>query len=377
MRVCYFGTYDGEYVRNRMIISGLTAQGVQVIECHVPLWRETADKVRQATKGLINPRLAWRVFRAYGRLWRQYRQVGAYDAMIVGYAGHVDVFPARVLTWLARKPLVLDLFLSIHETVTEDRGLAAADSLFGRALHCMEKAGCHLADHLFLDTDADIQYLVDKYGLAQKKFTCIPVGADERIYFRAADCQERSFTAIYFGKFIPLHGVEHLIAAAKELEVDPEIRIELIGDGQTYEAMRALAERIGVNNIVWGPRWLEPEELRTHIAQAAVCLGIFGTSNKAQRVIPTKAYVALAMGKPLVTADSPAAREVFTPGKDAMLCAAGDSREIARAILALKRDEKLRKSVGEGGYQLFEERFTTQAIGARARESLEALLRSR
>ena len=149
MRICYFGTYDANYVRNQVIITGLASPGVQVVECHVPLWRETADKVSQAAKGFRNPRLAWRVLQAYGRLLRVYRGIGAYDAMIVGYAGHLDVFPARLLTWLAHKPLVLDVFLSIHETVTQDRGLAAGHSLFGRMLHVIEKAGCQLADRLF------------------------------------------------------------------------------------------------------------------------------------------------------------------------------------------------------------------------------------
>lgn len=377
MRVCYFGTYDADYVRNRVIIAGLRAQGVQVIECHVALWKETADKVRQASRGVVNPRLAWRFLRAYVRLWRLYRQAGDYDVMIVGYAGHIDVFPARLVTWLAHKPLVLDLFLSVHETVTEDRGLAGKRSLFGRALYLLEKAGCHLADRLFLDTEADIEYVSRKYGVPRDRFTCIRVGAEENVYYPIQAARESRFTAVYYGKFIPLHGIEHIIDAAKELEVEPEIRIEFIGDGQTYEAMRARAERLETRNIIWGSRWLEPEELRQHVARASVCLGIFGTSGKAQRVIPTKAYVALAMGKPLLTADSPAAREVFASGQNAILCPAGDGQAIAQAILRLKRDRMLYDAVGQAGYRLFTERFTTRSIGAQAKESLEALLQPR
>jgi glycosyltransferase involved in cell wall biosynthesis len=374
MRVCYFGTYDADYVRNRVIIAGLRAQGVEVVECHVPLWQETADKVRQAARGLWNPRLVWRALRAYVRLWRAYLGIGAYDVMIVGYAGHIDVFPARLFTWLARKPLVLDVFLSVHETVTQDRELAAGRSLFAQMLYSIEKAGCHLADRLLLDTEADIQYFAHKYGLPQSKFDCVRVGADEALYSPIQDQLEGPFTALYFGKFIPLHGIEHLVAAAKKLEVDPEIRVKFVGDGQTYQAMRTLADDLGVQNITWGPRWLEPERLRECIAQASVCLGIFGTSSKAQRVIPTKAYVALAMGKPLITADSPASREVFTSGRNAILCPAGDSLAIAQSILTLKRDENLRAAVAQAGYQLFLERFTTRAIGGQVRESLESLL---
>ena len=38
MSVCYFGTYESQYPRNRIFIKGLRAQGITVRECHIPLW---------------------------------------------------------------------------------------------------------------------------------------------------------------------------------------------------------------------------------------------------------------------------------------------------------------------------------------------------
>src|SRR6266404_7464794 len=43
LRVCYFGAYDREYVRNVVLINGLRRNGVEVVECHdahaVKPWR--------------------------------------------------------------------------------------------------------------------------------------------------------------------------------------------------------------------------------------------------------------------------------------------------------------------------------------------------
>jgi len=61
------------------------------------------------------------------------------------------------------------------------------------------------------------------------------------------------------------------------------------------------------------------EQLAGLIGSSRIWLGIFGTSGKAQRVIP-KVLDPLAMGKPLITADMPAVRcssTACTPGPGA------------------------------------------------------------
>ena len=197
-----------------------------------------------------------------------------------------------------------------------------------------------LADAVLLDTRAHIELFRRAYGLSATTFTHIWVGADAVYQAPAKERDEAEpFRVLYFGKFIPLHGVDTVIRAAKLLEAEGDIRFEMIGGGQERAQAEALAASLGVTTVDWGPEWLEPEALRRRIEAADVCLGIFGRSDKAARVIPTKAYIALAMGKPLVTRDSPAARELLTPDVHALLCAPGSGGG-RRAILALRRDPR-------------------------------------
>jgi glycosyltransferase involved in cell wall biosynthesis len=372
MRVCYFGTYDADYVRNRVLIAGLRAQGVDVMVCHSQLWADTAAKVRAAAQGILNPNLWWACLRAYAHLVRQYSHMGGYDVLVVGYAGHVDIFLARFLTWLARRPLVFDVFLSLHETVIIDRGLAARRSLLAALLFGMEKLGCALADLVLLDTTAHIHYFAHKYNLPEAKFRRIWVGAEET-YRPGIELRPTGpFTVIYFGKFIPLHGVEYILAAAREL-ANADVCFDMVGGGQTYAAMRRLAQDWGLKNIIWGPEWLDPPALRERIARADACLGIFGTSAKAQRVVPTKAYVALAMRKALITANSPAAREALIPGEHALLCPPGDAHALARCILTLKENPQQCAQIAQNGHALFQQHYTPEAIGREMKTALEEL----
>jgi glycosyltransferase involved in cell wall biosynthesis len=370
MRVLYWGTYDAEYVRNRFIIEGLRLNGVDVVECHVSLWNGTDDKVRNVEKGWLNPRLWVRLVWAYIRLAARYTRMGDYDVLMVGYAGHLDVFPGRVLSWLSRRPLVFDAFLSLHETIVEDRALLRKSSLASRMLFWMERAGCAIADLVLLDTDANIEYFCQKYRLPRGHFSRVWVGADPSFRPMPPRAADGLFRALYFGKFIPLHGIEHVIRAAGLLRERPEIQFEFIGDGQTYDTMRALASSLALTNITWGPRWLQPEDLASRVAEADVCLGIFGTSPKALRVIPTKAYVALAMGKPLITEDSPAAKELLTDKVNALLCEPGNAQALANEIARLSGEPDVRLALSAGGRELYTTKLGDAAIGQTLLQSL-------
>jgi glycosyltransferase involved in cell wall biosynthesis len=110
--------------------------------------------------------------------------------------------------------------------------------------------------------------------------------------------------------------------------------------------------------------WMPPQELRTKIGEADVCLGVFGTSSKAKRVIPGKAFLALAMEKPLITGDSVAARELLEDGKNAILCEMGSARALVDAILRLQRDPLLRERIGKEGRKLFQSRCRPQVLGS-------------
>ena len=55
----------------------------------------------------------------------------------------------------------------------------------------------------------------------------------------------------------------------------------------------------------------------------------------------------MAMGKPIITADTPAIRELLTHKKDIYLCSPADPKAIAASIEELRNDEPLRKKIGE------------------------------
>ena len=104
MRICYFGTYRESYSRNAILIEALRSVNIEVVECHQKLWKGIEDRVSTASGGWATLSFILRVIRAYWALQKKYRNVGNYDVMVVGYPGQIDIFLARLLTWLSGKP---------------------------------------------------------------------------------------------------------------------------------------------------------------------------------------------------------------------------------------------------------------------------------
>lgn len=115
-------------------------------------------------------------------------------------------------------------------------------------------------------------------------------------------------------------------------EKQPQIHFTLIGKGQTLPATQELARSLGLINTTFAPP-VPLEHLPSHIHSADLCLGIFGTSAKVQRVIPHKVLDAVACGVPVITADTPAIRERFADHPLVHLVPAGNAEELARTIL--------------------------------------------
>jgi len=353
LRVCYFGTYSRgeEYARNNAIISGLERNGVEVLDCQVDVWPTHEEKMAGVDQGLLS--LGWAYLKAYCRLAVRYLALPDHAFLCVGYIGHVDMFPARLLGWFRRKPVVFDAFFSLYDTVVDDRGLYPKGSLRARLLRLVDRWSSKLADLVLLDTRAQVDYFCREFKLPRSKFLAIPLGTDEEHFYpRDWPPEDGGLEVISYSSYIPLHGIDVQLAAAALLREERDIRFTFVGKGQLYPEMRARAEEQGLDNVRF-IEWVSHGELVELIARADACLGVFGRTEKAARVIPYKAYEALAMRKPLITGDSPAARELLVDGEHVLLSPMGDAQALARTIRKLRDEPELRKSVAEKGHELF------------------------
>lgn len=308
-RILIWGTYDLGKPRTRVLRDGLKAIGCEVREIHADVWAGHEDK-SQLSRGKMALMLL-RVLMAYpGLLWR-YLRAPDHDLVLVPYLGQFDVVVLWPWARLRRKPIVWDMFLSLYDTVVNDRGLAGPRSPAALALKLVERLGCRAADLVILDTPAHARHVARLFDLPTGKTAAVPVGAEPKAFRRLPPVYraDRPTRLLFYGQMIPLHGIETILAAA----LSPRGRLRrwrLVGAGQDSPKVRAALSLPGSEHIDWLP-WVPYPELSNEIARADICLGIFGQSEKAASVVPNKVYQVLLSGRSLITRDSPAMREAF------------------------------------------------------------------
>ena len=373
LKVCYFGTYRANYARNQIIMAGLQSQGIEVIECHEKLWQSVEDRVGTASGGWLRPSFWWRVVKTYFKLLWHYRQIEDYDVLMVGYPGHFDIFLAWMLAKIRRAPLAWDVLNSLY-LITTERGISERSPLTVKLIRLFERKACLLPDMLFLDTEEFVNWFGATHNIPTDKFRLIQIGVDERFFTplekRATD---DIFRVIYYGTYIPNHGVEHIVRAANLLEEDASIKIEMIGSGPEQPKARQLATNLKLKNLHFVD-WLAREDLIKHIANADLLMGAFGTTRQLELTNNNKIYEGFAMKKPVISGDLPALPEILQHEEHLFLCQRGDPKSLAEGILTLKAQPELRKKLVANGKKLVHQHFDTHCIGQRAAKHLQELV---
>jgi glycosyltransferase involved in cell wall biosynthesis len=349
VKALYLGTYDRASPRNTQVISCLRRAGVTVVERHRQVWGR-----HNWSPG---PRTLGRLARAELALARV--RDNDIDVVVVGYPGHADMAAARRVA--RGRPIVFNPLVSLTDTLVGDRGIVSRRSPAAAVLARLDRHAFRAADLVVADTEAHAAYFRDSFGLRTEKVAVALVGAEDDL-FRPGVRADDPFHVVFVGKLIPLHGLETILAAAARL---PDIPFVVAGDGQLAPL---LADR--PPNVEHVP-WIAYEALPDVYRRAGCALGIFGTGAKAARVIPNKVFQALATARPVITADTPAARELLTHDRDALLVPPGDPTALAAAVLRIAREDELADRLARDGRATYEARASEPVLGARWRALLE------
>jgi glycosyltransferase involved in cell wall biosynthesis len=362
MKVCFFGGYNPKYIRNVIIKEGLIENGVEVVECR------TKSK--------------FKFWLRYPILFFQHLKFFPvkYDFIFVPAFRHKDIPLAKLIGLLTNKPVVFDPLVSRYETKVLDEKKVAPYSIQAKYNFKIDKLSFTLADIVLVDTFAHADYYAQEFGIDRTKFRRVPVGVPDELFClsktraRGENRKGSNFLVQFYGSFLPLQGIEYIVQAARIIGTrDKTIHFELIGSGQTFPMIKGLIEGLELKNIVLRNRF-PFNKLPEVVSRADICLGIFGNTDKAMRVVPNKVFQCLSLNKAVITGRTPAIIEFFAHRENIFLCEPANAHSLARAIMVLKNNEELRRKIAENGYKLIKQNFTSELIGKQVKEILSKTL---
>ena len=120
--------------------------------------------------------------------------------------------------------------------------------------------------------------------------------------------------------------------------------------------------------------WIDPADLPGVVAEHDVCLGIFGTTPKAQRVVPMKVFGGAAAGCAVVTSDTAPQRRAL--GEAGSFVPPGDPVALAEALRALAASPRRTHDLRHAAYRRAEAAFRPETSVRGLRERLLELTRA-
>jgi glycosyltransferase involved in cell wall biosynthesis len=291
---------------------------------------------------------------------------------ILGFRGYEFYWIVRLLT--LGRPLIFDHMMSPYDSLVNETEKVEKGGGLARLIFLYEKSILHNSQVILADTDLHKHYFQELFHLPDQKIMTIPVGADEKLFHPMPGPplparENPPFEILFYGSFLPLHGVDVILKAAAALR-DYPVNFTIIGGWKVnMSRLRHLAERLKLENVNH-LYWVESASLPRQIAGADIGLGgPFGNTGQARRVITGKTFQFLAMAKPVIVGGS-TENFGFVDKVNCLVAALGNEQALAGAITWAFWHRTELEQIGRQGYELYRTRYSNGKIS----EMLQKLL---
>jgi glycosyltransferase involved in cell wall biosynthesis len=229
-----------------------------------------------------------------------------------------------------------------------------------KVLRFIERTSARWADRVIGTQIINLQMLEERGVPKNKMSMALNVPNDDVFYpYPASNHHEGTFLLFTHGSLLERYGVQTLVKAMPLLiEQIPQLKLEIVGDGEYRPQLEQLAKSLGVSEYINFTGLLPQTEVPRHIAEADI--GVVTIMTSLNPMLPNKLFEYLAMGKPAVTTSIPAIKAYFDDSS-VMYYEPDNHQDLAHCIIELYRDPEKRSALANNGLASFKKyRWTSQ-----------------
>ena len=309
------------------------------------------------------------------------------DLVLVPVCRQRDI--AAACRWAHKRGIkvLFDPMISAWDKKVLEQKKWKAEERRAKRLLAWEKKIMAMPDFITWDTSCHVDFAAEYLDVPREKMTPLFTGTDEEVFkpvegeckVESEKCKVESgmqlstfnsqlstFKVLYHGAYLPLHGTEVIVEAARMTQ-DLPIQWDFLGWGAYKASTEAKAK--GLKNV----RFLEkvpyvkvPEVICAH----DIVLGVFGTTAKAARVIGNKVYECMACGRPTInefcTGYPPSAKDC----KAIKFIPAGDPAALVKAVEEYRADWANKEMYFREARAFFERELSMKVVTAQLRDIL-------
>ncbi len=298
-----------------------------------------------------------------------------YDVVILGFRA-IEVVPAARLLF-RRTPLLLDALVSPSDALDSEGKGGRIGELAGRVLTPIERRMLTMVEGIIVDTHAQKSFYESWASLPEERVHVVPVGTDSP----ETGTPDRNATGklrlLFFGTFLPLHGVDRIIEAVGSLPAGA-VDLRLIG-GTTDVVQRLAREHQLAPEDLDHSEWVPLQSIiEREIPAADLCLGgPFGNTPQGRRVITGKTFEALSAARPVVIGGiGELDRWGFEDRRNCLVVDQGQNQQLAEVLQWAINNRSALGSIGDEGRDLFTRTFSPSANAERLEEILGGVVAS-
>jgi glycosyltransferase involved in cell wall biosynthesis len=198
-------------------------------------------------------------------------------------------------------------------------------------------------------------------GVPPERIFVVHSGVDTDFIDSVQGSVDTEPSIVYVGNLLPHKRVSDLVNALKIIHGEfPEVSLKVVGTGPLLEALKEEARNLKIEgNIIFMGRVSDDLKIRLLKSSSALIL---------PSVMESFGLVLLegmACGKPVVSYDIPAAKEVVEDGRNGFLVPIGDIKSLAERIREILVNPSLARRMGDFGRNMVEKRFTWEKTAER------------
>ncbi|MFW6048437.1 MAG: glycosyltransferase family 4 protein [Candidatus Natronoplasma sp.] len=266
------------------------------------------------------------------------------------------------------KKWVLDI-RDLWIDASSELGFIDDDSFFKKVSEKFERVCLKFSDIISITTRKMEEKLESKYGLnLNDKFLFLPNGVDTEMFYSSNS--EKQNLIIYTGLLGHAQDLESPILAMQKIKDMYDVRLKIVGDGDTREDLERLVRTKGLEDVVEFEGLVTRERIPEFLSRAKVGIAPIKGIESLDYAVPSKIFEYMACELPFVSSGIGEVQRLTEESKAGLL-AQNNAESFADKLSSLLDDEARLEDMGKKGRTFVEENFDRKIIAMKLKSAIE------